>query len=46
MGATAHIEKDERIFRQYGATDVIYKPLESEDFIKKVKECLNEGEKK
>ena len=46
MIITAHVEKDERVFRQYGATDVLYKPLESEDFLKKVKKCLNEGEEK
>ena len=46
MIVTAHIEKDEKIFRDYGATEVVYKPLDSEDFIKKVKKCLNEGETK
>ena len=46
MIVTAHVEKDEKIFRDYGATDVVYKPLDSEDFIKKVKKCLNEGEGK
>ena len=40
---TAHVEKDERIFREYGATDVIYKPFESDTFIKKVRKCLNES---
>ena len=46
MIVTAHIERDEKIFREYGATDVIYKPLDSEDFLKKVKKCLKEGEGK
>ena len=46
MIVTAHVEKDEKVFRHYGATDVVYKPLDSEDFIKKVRKCLNEGERK
>ena len=44
MIVTAHVERDEKIFREYGATEVIYKPLDSEDFLKKVKKCLKEGE--
>ena len=42
MIVTAHIEREERIFKDYGATDVIYKPLDSEEFIQKVKKCLKE----
>lgn len=40
---TAHVERDERIFREYGATDVIYKPLDSDEFLKKVRKCLGES---
>ena len=39
---TAHVERDEKVFREYGATDVIYKPLDSKDFMLKVKKCLKE----
>jgi CheY-like chemotaxis protein len=42
MIVTAHVERDERIFKEYGASDVIYKPLDSDEFIKKVRKCLNE----
>ena len=42
MIVTAHVEKEERVFKEYGATEVIYKPLASDDFIDKVKKCLNE----
>ena len=43
MIVTAHTEREERIFREYGATEVIYKPLETETFIQKVKKCLKEN---
>ena len=39
---TAHVERDEKVFREYGATDVLYKPLETETFIRKVQNCLQE----
>ena len=39
---TAHIEVDERIFKEYGADAVLYKPVESEDLIRAVKKCLKE----
>ncbi len=37
---TAHVELDERVFREYGANKVLYKPVESDDLIAAVKECL------
>ena len=40
---TAHTERDEHIFKEYGATDVIYKPVQTEDFVKRVKQCLKEN---
>lgn len=42
MIVTAHIEQDENILKKYGATEVIYKPLDSEEFFKKVRKCLKE----
>ncbi len=42
MIVTAHIEREEHIFKDYGATEVIYKPLDTEEFLKKVKKCLKE----
>ena len=42
MIITAHVEKEEQVFKEYGATDVVYKPLDSEEFIGKVRKCLND----
>ena len=39
---TAHTEREERIFKEYGATEVIYKPVDSEEFNTKVRKCLGE----
>jgi DNA-binding response OmpR family regulator len=46
MIMTAHVERDEKIFRDFGATEVIYKPLDSKEFLDKIKKCLHEGEGK
>lgn len=43
MIVTAHTERDEKIFKEYGATEVVYKPLDSAEFIQKVKRCLQEA---
>lgn len=40
---TAHVEREEHVFKQYGATEVIYKPLDAEEFSQKIKRCLNEA---
>ena len=37
---TGHIEVDEKVFREYGATDVLYKPVERNDLIQKVEGYL------
>ena len=37
---TAHVEMDEKIFRDYGATDVLYKPVDSHELIEKIKKYL------
>ena len=42
MIVTAHTEREEHIFKSYGATEVIYKPLDGEEFIQKVRKCLRE----
>ena len=42
MIVTAHTEREERIFKEYGATEVIYKPVDSAEFNQKVKRCLKE----
>ena len=42
MIVTAHTEREERIFKEYGATEVIYKPVESDEFNAKVRKCLGE----
>ena len=42
MIVTAHTEREERIFKEYGATEVIYKPVDSEEFNTKVRRCLKE----
>ncbi len=39
---TGHMEKSEHVFKEYGATDVIYKPFESHDFLSKVHVLLND----
>lgn len=39
---TGHIEKDEQVFREYGATDVIFKPFENSEFLAKVRRLLGE----
>ena len=42
MIVTAHTEREERIFKEYGATEVIYKPVDAEEFKQKVQKCLKE----
>ena len=42
MIVTAHVEREERVFKQYGATEVIYKPLDTKEFTQKIKRCLKE----
>lgn len=42
MIITAHVEKDEQVFKEYGATEVAYKPFNTEDFLSKVRRCLGE----
>ena len=42
MIVTAHTEREERVFKEYGATEVIYKPVDSAEFNQKVKRCLKE----
>ena len=37
---TCHVELDDRMFRTYGATDVLYKPVASDDLIRIVRKCL------
>src|SRR3989338_3533734 len=39
---TAHIEVDENEFKEYCATEVLYKPVESEDLLVAVKKCLKD----
>ena len=39
---TAHIEVEERIFKEYGADAVLYKPVESAELIRAVKKYLKE----
>jgi two-component system phosphate regulon response regulator PhoB len=43
MIVTAHTEREERIFKEYGATEVVYKPPDPEEFIRKVRNCLKEN---
>src|SRR3989338_7012582 len=40
---TAHVEVDERIFKEYGASAVIYKPVAAEDLLKIIHACLKES---
>jgi DNA-binding response OmpR family regulator len=37
---TAHVEIDDHIFREYGATDVIYKPVDSEELFSKIEKYI------
>lgn len=37
---TAHVEMDDNIFREYGATDVLYKPVSGESLRETVKKYL------
>ena len=39
---TGHAEKSEHVFKEYGATDVIYKPFENREFLSKVHLLLGE----
>lgn len=38
---TAHVEVDDKIFREYGATDVLYKPVSSDELKDKIKKYLS-----
>ncbi len=40
---TAHVERNESVFQQYGATAVMYKPLEVDQFMRKVRQYLGEA---
>jgi CheY-like chemotaxis protein len=37
---TAHVEVDDHIFREYGATDVLYKPVSGDDLRETLKKYL------
>ena len=37
---TAHVEMDDKFFRDYGATDVIYKPLDSDELVRKIEKYI------
>ncbi len=37
---TAHHEIDEQIFKEYGANEVIYKPVDAEELVSKIEHCL------
>jgi DNA-binding response OmpR family regulator len=39
---TGHAEKSEHVFKEYGATEVIYKPFENSEFLSKVRLMLGE----
>ena len=39
---TGHIEIEERVFKEYGANLVFYKPIESGELIAAIKKCLRE----
>ena len=39
---TAHVERDERVFKQYGADAVLYKPLEVDHFMRTVRELAGD----
>ena len=41
---TGHIEVDDHIFKQYGATDVIYKPVDSDELYKKIEQHLGKSQ--
>lgn len=38
---TAHVEVDDKVFREYGATDVLYKPVSSDELRNKIKKYLS-----
>lgn len=38
---TAHVEIDDQLFREYGATDVLYKPVSSDDLKKMVDKYIS-----
>ena len=39
---TAHVEREERIFKEYGADAVLYKPLEADHFMRTVRELAGD----
>lgn len=38
---TAHVEVDEKQFREYGASDVLYKPVNNRDLLDKIEKYLS-----
>ena len=38
---TAHVEVDEKQFREYGASDVLYKPVSGHDLLEKIEKHLS-----
>ncbi len=43
MIITGHVEKDEVVFKEYGATEVVYKPFENIDFLTRIRGLLGEN---
>ena len=42
---TAHVEVDDRVFKEYGANDVLYKPVSSDDLKEVIQKHLsNQGD--
>ena len=39
---TAHVEVDDNLFKQWGATDVIYKPVNTDELYSKVEKHLKQ----
>jgi CheY-like chemotaxis protein len=37
---TAHVEVDDNLFKQYGATEVVYKPVDTDELYKKIAKHL------
>ena len=39
---TAHVEIDDSLFKKYGATEVIFKPIATDELIQIIQSCLKE----
>ena len=37
---TGHMEIDDQVFKEYGANEVVYKPVNADELVEKIEHCL------